>query len=186
MAPPTPVGIPAVLRAGDTWKWTQAYGDFPISDSWVISYHIRGKDRLNWDASWVTDDGTTWTIEIPSATTLLIVAGGYTYQARVTETTETYTAESGVLTVEPDPELAVAGALQSHAERMVAVLESELEARITGVGSAHEDYMIAGRQIRKIPIQELKRLLGRYRSEVRRQRHPAQFARHVHARFVSP
>ncbi len=186
MAPTTPVGIPAVLRAGDTWKWTQTYTDFPISDSWVISYHIRGVDRLNWDSSWVTDDGTTWTIEIPSATTVLITAGGYTWQARVTETTETYTAESGVLTVEPDPETATAGAFQSHAERMVGVIELEIEARISGLGSAHEDYMIAGRQIRKIPIGELKTMLGRYRSEVRRQRSPGQLLRHVHTRFVTP
>lgn len=186
MAPTTPVGIPSLLVAGDTWKWTQTYGDFPISESWALSYHIRGKDRLNWDSSWVTDDGTTHTIEIPSATTALLAAGGYTWQARVTDGSETYTAEDGVLTIEPDPEAATAGAFQSHAERMVDVIESEIEARITGVGSAHEDYMIAGRQIRKIPIGELKGMLGRYRSEVRRQKHPAQFMRHIHARFVTP
>ncbi len=186
MAPTTPVGIPAVLRAGDTWKWTQTYTDFPISDSWALSYHIRGKDRIDWDSSWVTDDGTTHTIEIPSAVTALIGAGGYTWQARVTDTSETYTAAEGVLTIEPDPETAVAGDLQSHAERMVAVLEPEIEARILGTGSAHEDYMIAGRQIRKIPIGELKAMLGRYRSEVRRQRHPTQLFRHMHARFVCP
>jgi len=152
----------------------------------VISYHIRGKDRINWVAGWVTDDGTTWTIEIPSATTAIIAAGGYTWQARVTDASETYTAEDGVLTVEPDPETATAGAFQSHAERMVAVIESELEARITGTGSAHEDYMIAGRQIRKIPVGELKTMLGRYRSEVRRERHPAQLIRNVQTRFVCP
>ncbi len=186
MAPTTPVGIPAVLRAGDTWKWTQTYADYPISDSWALSYHIRGKDRIDWDSSWVTDDGTTHTIEIPSAVTALIGAGGYTWQARVTDTSETYTAAEGVLTIEPDPETAVAGDFQSHAERMVSLLEQEIEARVPGTGAAHVDYMIAGRQIRKFTLVELEATLGRYRSKVRRQRHPTQLFRHMHARFVCP
>lgn len=172
--------------AGDTWKWTQSYADFPISDSWALSYHIRGKDRLDWDSSWVTDDGTTHTIVIPSATTALLAAGGYKWQARVTDGSLTYTAEDGVLTIEPDPEEAVAGAFQSHAERMVGLLEQEIEARVPGTGAAHVDYMIGGRQIRKFTLDELKGMLGRYRSEVRRQQHPGQFMRHVHTRFVTP
>ena len=110
----------------------------------------------------------------------------YRYSVRVTDGSETYTAEKGVLTVTPDLEESEAVDEQTHAERMVPVLESEIEARITGTGSAHEDYMVAGRQIRKIPLTELKALLGRYRTEMRREQNPNQFSRNIAARFVCP
>lgn len=50
----------------------------------------------------------------------------------------------------------------SHAKTMLDAIEAVLEGRIT---SDVEQYLIAGRQITKIPIKELKELRDEYRAE---------------------
>lgn len=52
----------------------------------------------------------------------------------------------------------------THAATMLAKIEAVLEGR---VDADIENYQIAGRQITKIPIPELKQLRNDYRAEVR-------------------
>lgn len=54
----------------------------------------------------------------------------------------------------------------SHATTMLAAIEAVLEGRID---SDVEQYQIAGRQITKIPISELKQLRKEYKAEVKKE-----------------
>jgi len=54
----------------------------------------------------------------------------------------------------------------SHAKTMLDAIEAVLEGRIT---SDIEEYTIAGRQITKIPIIELKKLRDEYRAEYKKE-----------------
>jgi hypothetical protein len=54
-------------------------------------------------------------------------------------------------------------ARDTHASRMLTAIEAALEGRIT---SDMEQYSIAGRQITKIPVNELLVLRDKYKAEV--------------------
>lgn len=58
------------------------------------------------------------------------------------------------------------GFLMSHAKTMLDAIEAVLEGRID---SDVEQYQIAGRQITKIPILELKKLRDDYRAEYKKE-----------------
>jgi hypothetical protein len=83
---------------------------------------------------------------------------------------EVYTVDSGAVVIRPNAATAAAGVLESHAEKMVALLRSEIQARVTGTGTAHNDYTIDSRQIAKIPLPELYALLNKYESALARER----------------
>lgn len=150
----------------------------------MLSYAIRGESAPAWDSAWVTDDGTTYTVTIPAATTAGIVAGAYRLVGFVTLAGARYTVYDAALTVTPDTAAQVAGDAQAHAERMVAILEAEIEARITGTGSGHETYQIGDRMLQRIPIAEVYQLLNKYRAELKRLRNPGGLGTTVKARFT--
>lgn len=171
MAPTIPTCEPETLRAGTTWTWTRQFSDYPIADGWALSYAIRGASVLTWSPTWVTDDGSTWTVLIPAASTAALAAGAYDWAAYVTSGANKYVAASGVLRVLPDLETASAGDRQAHAEKMVALIEAELERRLTGVASGGtggiESYSIGGRAVTRMSAAELRQLLGQYRAELK-------------------
>lgn len=170
MPPTLDTCVPASLRAGTTWAWLATLPDYPIADGWGLSYAIRGASALAWQAGWATNDGTTWTILIPAADTANLVAGSYAWVAYAAKGAEKYVAASGTLRVLANLETAAAGDQQSHAETMVALIEAELERRLTGAaagGSAGiESYQIGGRAITRFSTTELRKLLGEYRAEL--------------------
>lgn len=186
MAHTIPVGEPTQVRAGDNWTWTKSFGDYPVSEGWALSYEIRGVDRLDWDSSYVTDDGNVFTIDIPSSVTAELTAGRYVWAAFVTLSGDRYTAVDGVFDVLSDLAQSAQGDEQTHAEKMVAAIEDEIEARITGAGHARSGYQINGRQLQLIPTEELTRLLGLYKSQVYRQKNPGTIGRMYATRFVRP
>ena len=166
------------------------FTDYP-SDAWALSYAIRGVDRLDWDAAWVTDSGTGFLIEIPAASTVDLDAGTYKWAAYATDVAtglERYTVGSGVLTVEPDLSAYAAGDAQTHNEKMLALVEAALEERLTGVASGGrgsvENYALEGRQVSLIPTEQLHILLNKYRRAVARERNPTQAHPQVLVRFT--
>lgn len=184
-----PSSEPALLRAGDTWAWTRQFADYPVSEGWTLSYAIQGVSAVTWDAAWVTDDGSTFTVTIPAATTEALASGRYTWAAFVTLAGARYTAAEGAFWVEPDLATAVAGSQQAHAEKMVAAIQTELENRLnpTSVSAGRgtvEKYTVHGRSIELLPTPELRQLLGYYRSELARLAQPTRFSQRVETRFV--
>ena len=184
-----PSSEPALLRAGDTWEWTRQFGDFPVSEGWTLSYAIQGVQAITWDAAWVTNDGSTFTVSIPKSATG-VTSGRYAWAAFVTGTDgKRYTAEEGAFWVEPDLATVTTGSQQAHAEKMVAAIQTELENRInpTSVSAGRgtvEKYTVHGRSIEILPTPELRALLGYYRSELARMAQPTRFSQRVEVRFV--
>lgn len=181
MAPVVPMCEPTEAIAGATWQWRVSDADFPTADSWVLSYAIRGPDAPAWDAGWVATANGEHTVTIPATTTALLTAGRY-------ELTRVWTL-SGVihhravapLTVKPNPVTAAAGERVTHAARTLAVIEAALEGRLT---DDIQFYMIAGRQVQKIPVADLIKLRQVYRLEVYRERNPGRSGPPVLVRFA--
>lgn len=187
MAEQIPTGEPSTVTAGNTWTWTKTFSDYAPSESggtWALSYAINGVGKLTWDAAWVSDDGQAWTVTIPAARTAGLPAGRYQWAAIVTGgggyDGERYTPASGILTIQPNPETAAQGDLQTHAEKALAAVEAVLEGRITADVQA---YAIGGRSVTSIPVLELRKLRAQYRDEVWRERHPGQTLPSVNVAF---
>jgi len=184
MAPTTPTGVPALLTAGDSWRWRVAdLADYPQSEGWALKYRLNGVNTLDLTPTFQTsgDDAGHWLVAVAATTTTPLEAGRYRLAAWV-EGSGAYAGRSEpigdtVVELKPDPRTAEPGDLQTHAERTLAVIEAALEGRLT---SDIESYQVAGRAINKIPIAELTKLHGQYAAKVRRER-GKRFRRHVAA-----
>ena len=164
----TPIGEPSALRAGTTWNWKRVEsGDFPIADGWTYTYYLTGKTSTSFTAA----NGTTdFTVSVAAATTASIAAGNYKWQLRASLSTDVYLVDEGEFVVEADTAVSAASDQRTFAEKQLALVESEIQARVDGTGSANEGYTIGTRQITKIPIKELHTLRAWYAAEVQRQR----------------
>ena len=66
-----------------------------------------------------------------------------------------------------------AGNRRSHVEKMIRLLETTIENRLTNRGDI-ETYTIAGRRVKTVSLDELKTTLAKYREEQSRLRNPRQ------------
>lgn len=168
-----PTDIPATLTAGDTWQWTKYVTDYSAADGWTLTYALRGASVVNVTAT--TDvDGAGFAVTVAATDTASVVAGVYQYLARVTLAGVVHTVDSGSVVILPNVATATAGTLQSHGEKMIALLKSEIQARIDGTGTGHTGYTIDGRSIEKFSLTELYTLLNRYRAELAREQNGGQ------------
>lgn len=164
MAPSIPSVVPSVIRAGDTVRFTRQYGDFPVADGWALRFTIAGASKKGVDA---TTSGSDFLVTLAAADTVGLAPGTYAYALTATLFGARYTAEEGVLTVQPNVEAATAGALQSHDERTLALLEAELEAR---AASDHTEYAVDGRSLKRETIETLTAWANRLRSRIARRK----------------
>lgn len=190
IAAPVPTAEPDRLTAGDTWTWSRAFPDYPAAD-YTLSYAIRGASRLDWDTDWVVESGSGYVVTIPAASTADLEPGTYRWAAYVTDgSSNRYTADQGVFTVDADLSALEAGEAQTHNEKMLALVEAALEERLTGVGSGGrgsvESYAVEGRQVSLIPTEQLHILLNKYRRAVMRERNPNTASAQVLVQFVRP
>jgi hypothetical protein len=77
----------------------------------------------------------------------------------------TYDLGAGNIFVYPNPDVTAGDDRRSHSQKMVPLLEAEIEARILGTGTGHSSYQIGSRQIEKIAIEQLRALLKEYKGE---------------------
>jgi len=128
----------------------------------------------------VNADGTSFDVVIPADVTPLttpsiasLPAGRYQCAERLTNTITHEVVDPNLdqlqLVVEADVSTASAGAFISHVERTIAVIEAALEGRLT---ADLESYQIAGRTVAKIPVAELLKFRGYYRSKLWQLQHP--------------
>lgn len=164
-----PTTEPDVLVAGDLWTWTRGLADFPATDGWVLTYRIitAAADLLITASQDGT--GTGFLVSVPLATTASVPAGTYRWFAYVTNAggTERYSVDEGYVAVLADPATVSATAATTDNSRILALIVSAIEGRIT---SDHESYTIGDRAINKIPVMELQKLRGIYETLVGRER----------------
>lgn len=101
MAAVTLSELPATMRAGDTLLMSIALSDYPASDGWALSYYLRksGGYPVN-ITSEASDDNHLF--DVTSSETMQWAAGEYTYQARVTDGSQTFTVGSGTIEILED------------------------------------------------------------------------------------
>lgn len=172
---------PTELVAGESWQWNKVLADYPPSEGWQLTYLFRGPTDLDaeWDSE-VTSSGETYQVRIGKDATALN-AGRYRLIGRVDSGTERHYLDAIVLTVRANPETAVDAG--THAERTLAVIDAALEGRLS---DDEEEWQIAGRAVKHIPIDELRRLQKDYRQEVFMERNPERPFQSVEAHFYAP
>lgn len=167
MAPTIPFGVPCAFAAGTTLKFRISFADYPVSEGWALSVHLRGIGTLDISGTDVVAGTAEWTCTKAAATTAALAAGLYSYVARVSKAGDVFDAEHGVITVEANAQTAVAGALQTFAEKQLAAVEAQLA---TLYAAPIESYSIAGRSIVKAKIADLERTRSKLYAELWRER----------------
>lgn len=173
MAPQVPVGEPSALRAGTTWSWKRGESsDFPVADLWVYTYYLTGKTSLSFvGTNSLTNHDVT--VSVAASTTDDVAAGVYKWQLRASLSGAVHLVDEGAFDVVADVNVTAASDQRSHAEKMLALVEAEIQARVTGDGSGHTGYIIGTRQLDKLPLEgpdSLHALRVTYQLEIQRER----------------
>jgi hypothetical protein len=175
MAPVTPTGVPGQVVAGDTLVFELSYGDYPISEGWVLSMSFVGKGALQTETAEVTEDDAKWTVLIPATRTAILHSnpGAYRWFAYMTGAGayagQKYTVAEGRIEVLANPRQAQDGDFQAQCEKDLAVVEAAIAGRLADDMQA---YTIRGRQVVMIPVKELVAERSRLKREVWRFRNP--------------
>lgn len=181
-----PTSEPTQCIAGDTWQWTAQFADYPTSEAGTLTYGFTGPATFAL-TSVCTIVGDSYSVTVPAATTAAYAAGTYQWAAYITLAGVRHTARVGTMYVAPNL-ATITGVNQSHAAKMLALIEAELEARVTGASAGGEasieSYQIAGRSVSKIPTKELETMRGRYRWAVYCEQHPGSLGPSVGVRFT--
>lgn len=160
--------MPESFAAGTTVKLLRELSDYPADDGWTYALHLRGVGTLDAVGS---ASGSAFAVTLAAADTDGLAAGTYRWTERVAKAGEKYDAATGLVVVTLDMAAAAAGAGQSHAERVLALIEAAIEGRIP---NGMESYQIQGRSVSKIPLMDLERLRGIYAARVARQKNGGQ------------
>jgi len=173
-APSIPTSPPAYLVAGTTWQWTsklydQVSGDeFAPADAGTVVLHLNGKTSLQFSASDNGDD--TWLFSLsPTAapgTDDILEDGTYRWHILGTLLSKVYTLGSGTVQVQGFPNTDNGADNRTHAEKMLALVEAELEARVPGTGAGVHSFGIGQRQFEGLDMATLMSMRAKYTAEV--------------------
>jgi hypothetical protein len=189
LTPPIPTTEPAVVRAGDTWKWSKAVDGYTPADGWALKYDFHdvsssaGTNTLLQFTAAANSNNTGWDITVLAATTAPLLSGNWKWRAYVEKGVEKYTVDVGMMFVEANLATAAAGSQLTQNERMLAAIQLVLSGRAT---NDIESYQIAGRAVNKIPITELVKLENIYIAKVKQERNPGKFGVIHEINFVRP
>jgi len=155
---------PGELRTGDTWKWTKSLADYPAS-AWTLKY--RFKNAAGGFEITASTSGNDYSVTVAAATTAAYAAGLYSWMAWVEGgSSEKYTVDSGVCTLNPDYRSGTATAAfddRTHARTVLDAIEAVIEGRAS---KDQMEYEIAGRRLKLTPIADLLKLRQHYLAEV--------------------
>lgn len=159
--PDVPSALPASLIAGDTWVWERELADYP-QPTWVATAHFEKQGATFTVVA--AANGTAHRFNATALITADYVPGRYRWRVRVTDGTQTFTAESGWLEVEVDPAAAGTYDTRSWAARTLEAVEAFLAGNAS---SAQQTVQIAGRLITRWSLSELIQWRDKLRNEVR-------------------
>lgn len=180
MAFDVPTTEPDVLIAGDTWRWTKTFADYPTSEGWALTYYITGPVSIPAVTASVVDN--QFSVTVTATTTTPLPPGTYRYVARASLSGAVHTAGEGVFLVKPNLAVAKDGETLTHEERSIPLLEAALERRIKADLQA---YSLSSRSATKEEMQTYRRLLNQYRRIVWQRRNPGYLGPMRTVRFVA-
>lgn len=159
-----PEALPSQLIAGDTWQWTRSLADYPAG-TWTATAYFENRDQtFNVIGS---ASGTTHSFTIAAATTGGYRAGQYRWRLRVTNGSATFTAESGLVDVLPDPAAAGKRDTRSYARQLLDAVEATILGRATSDQLSMQIATgSASRSISRTPMTELIALRDKLKWEV--------------------
>jgi len=129
MSAELPDHLPKVFSAGETVAYRRFVPDYIPAKGWSFSLHLNGAlATLHKDG---VADGVGYLVTILPADSL--PAGEYRFLERVSNATtgEAHNVSSGVVQVELDLALAAPRACISHAERVLAIIEAQIEGKLS-------------------------------------------------------
>ncbi len=161
------VELPRRITIGDTITWDETLSDFPASASWVVSYNFTGADGQFSSAHAAVGDLHRITIDTDD-----LDEGHYEYTKKVTDTSETFTLESGILDVDPDLS---ADTTAVDRRSYAAIALENIEAMLKGKATKDQtSYSLNGRALSRYSIDELTEWRAQLRVEVRGERQKAR------------
>lgn len=163
MAADIPTTEPDVLNVGDTWKWTKTLADYPAS-VWTLTY--RFKSAAGGFEVVASASGDDHSVTVAYATTSGYTAGFYSWTASASNGSERYIVDSGTCTLNPDFRTGTATAAydgRTHARTVLDAIEAVIEGRAT---VDQQEYEIAGRRLKRMPVADLLKFRQHYKTEV--------------------
>lgn len=158
--------LPGKVYSGDSiqWKLDDYIADYPLAD-YSLQYEFRLEATGSTAIAAAVEDSGYYVFSMPEN----MDPGQWVWALIVTQTSTSRSVvlDGGRLVVEAKPNSASA---LTHAERMLSQIERELEARIPGSGSAHSEYAINGRSLKRLEVVELEAMRKRYQAEITAQR----------------
>ena len=179
-----PSSEPGQLAAGETWHWTKAFPGFTPAEGWSVTYYIQGPGRLV-IAGTPLSPTQNYDFVATAAATAQLPPGRYEWDAVATLSAEKHIAAHGILLVTPNFATAVAGALQTDNELMLAAIRAKLSTRVSD-DNLIEQYGIHGRTVAKMPTIDLVKLEGIYAARVRAERTPDRLGTDIEFVFGQP
>lgn len=161
-----PTTEPEEFFSGDTVKWNRQdlSSDYP-APTWTLTYYFRGPPgEFNVIAS---ADSSFFSVSISPATSTEYKPGDYTWTAKVSDGTDTYTVDSGACIVKTD--LAGKGPGFDHRSHVKMVLDA-LEAAI--LKKANKDQLklnIDGFAIERMTPEQMRDWRREYKDEYSRE-----------------
>jgi hypothetical protein len=165
MSAEIPTTEPTSLRAGDRAQWTKTLSDYPPADGWDLKYRLLN-ESVALDAITATEDGTTYSIDLPTTYTADLAAGIYQLTGWVEKSGDRKTIY--LADVEILANLAAATSAvdsRSHVKKVLDALEAMIEGRAT---NAEESIVVPGfgnKQIQYLNPLELRKARNLYRRE---------------------
>lgn len=175
--------IPATLRAGDTWKWRDSYGDYDAADGWTLTTYFRGTSTLDVTG---TADGSGWVSTAAAASTGALVAGRYSWVSQVSKDGEVFTVDSGILDVLPSISAQAEGYDgRSTAEKQLAAAETALESLLT---KTRASVTFGDQSYTLVDVEKLVRVRDQLRQRVDNEKAAANGTRgrRILTRFTQP
>jgi len=176
-----PLAFPSRFAAGTTLNVERSFSDYSATAGWTAKLYMNGLSEIAPVVGIAQGSGFRFTV--PAIVTGILQAGDYVYKVIVTDGTVVLVAESGAIRIDPNIATALAGALQSQAEKWLQIAVAAIEGRLTADQQA---YQIAGRAVTKIPIMEWWEIRARCESEIAQKRASAggRFGRTVRSTFT--
>jgi hypothetical protein len=176
------VNIPKVLIAGDSWKWTADYGDFPAPTWDATAYFENAAQSFEVAAS---ASGTSQVFAETAGNTAGLKAGSYYVQVRVTDGGESKTVEASWCDVKTNPAGEAKVDHRSWARRTLDAIEAFLEGNAT---TAQASVSIGGRTLSRWSLAELMQLRDQLKAEVRTEEQGSQagLGRDIKVRYGQP
>lgn len=155
--------VPAELVAGDTWRWTRDFADYPAG-TWTVTYYFENERKQFSKAATVS--GTAHAVQIDATDTTGYPPGRYRWFARAVSGSivETIDGEDGWLEVLPNPAATGTRDLRTWSRRALDAVLAAIEGKAT---SAQQSFSIASRTVASYTLTELWKLKADLEAEVR-------------------